>query len=192
MKLPTFLFVLLVFCNCSLLESPCGKNKDEFLYNFHKFVKDVKSSDLAYDDQNWEDYDIRFKKFTKECYPEYEEELTRVDKEEYFENTMSYYVTKYGEGLAKQFEEDGEVVFDQIREEIEDWWDTEGRELELKLEEWADTEGKELAKKLEESFKRFEESINEEKLEEALQKLSEFLDGIEISIDSEDRDTRDL
>ena len=64
MKFPTFLFILLVCSYCSLLESPCGKDKDEFLYNFHKFVKDVNSSDLAYDDQTWEDYDIKFKKFT--------------------------------------------------------------------------------------------------------------------------------
>ncbi len=188
------LFITLVFAcslvNCSLLQSPCGNDKDEFLYNFHKFVKEVKNEDLTYDDQSWEDFDLTFKKFTKECYPTYKEELTRADREEYFENTMGYYVTKYGEGLAKQFEDEGEVVIEQIRESIEDWFDNEGKDLERKIEEWVETDGKELGRKLEETFKKLEESIDEEKIEDALKRFGEFLEGIEINIES--KENRDL
>ena len=200
MKIFAFVLTSFLMTNCSL-QSPCGNDKDQFLYNFHKFIKDIKDQELAYNDENWEDHDLAFKKYTKECYPQFKEELTRADKEEYFENTMNYYVSKYGEGLAKQYAEDGGIMIEQIAEGIEDWMETEGqdikskvedwlendgKEIELRIEEWMETEGKQIGRKMEEVFKELEQSIDEEKVEQAIRKFGDFLKDFELNINVEE------
>ena len=194
------LFAFVLFVNCSFI-NPCGDDKDQFLYNFHKFTKDIKEKELTYNDKEWENLDAQFRKFTKECYPKFKEEFTRADREEYYENTMSFYITKYGEGLAKQYAEDGEFLVEEIGSAIEDWmenegrdieekvqeWlDTEGRDIEERMQEWFDTEGRELGNQLERTFRDLEKSIDKEKIEEALQRLGDFLKDIEINVESED------
>lgn len=193
---------ILLLASCSF-NNPCGQDKDQFLYNFHKFVKDIEDQELPYNDDHWEDLDVEFRKYTKECFPKYREELTRADKEEYYENTMTYYITKYGEGLANQYADDGEILFEQIGERIEEWMDTEGRDIERKVEEWLDTEGrdieremkewfetegKELGRQIEDAFENFEENFDKEKVEEALNKLGEILQNIEININSDEKE----
>ena len=196
------ILTFLLFTSCAF-NNPCGNDKDQFLYNFHKFINDLEDQDLAYGDDTWQEKDAEFRTYTKECYPKYRDDLTRTDREEYYENTMTYYITKYGEGLAKQYEEDGEIIMEQIGERIEHWAETEGKEIERKIEEWLDTEGKdiereieewfdtegrELGRQLEDAFKEFEESIDAEKVEEALNKLGELLQNVEININSDDKE----
>jgi hypothetical protein len=157
----SFLAIVL-FTACSI--NPCGPGKKQFLKNFDAFITDIEDQSLAYESEKWEDYDLKFKKFVKECYPEYEEDLTRKEDDQFVANTMKYYYLKYGKGLYEQYKNNGDELADLIGQNLEEF-------LEI---------NRDATEKL---IKNIEENIDAEKIEDFLNEVSDFLNDLDIKLE---------
>lgn len=107
--------VLLIGCS----QNPCGSSKKLFLHNFSTFVDDVKSTDRKYSDSDWEDLDRTFRKFTDECYPEYEDKLSTKEQEAFFGDATAYAWQRYGKGFLNEISGNSEGFFNKLFENVD-------------------------------------------------------------------------
>ena len=142
----------------------CGVDKNQFLKNYEAFVESVNDKDLSYQSDQWNALDEKYKKFTKECYPEYRDQMTQDDKERYYGASIKYYAYKYGKSFKKMSENDGEALVNALENELERAFDGFGDKIDA-------------------FTKRLEESIDEDKIQDAADRLSDFMERLADDID---------
>jgi len=132
---------LVILSSCSV--DPCGNNTDAFLKNFDAFVSEVEDKNLEFEDDKWEDLDIRFQRYTKECYESFEDDMDNDDKGELYATVSRYYISKYGNGILSQLKNDNLEIWNEFKRNIQENVEFEGEGLEeflLSLEESIDKE----------------------------------------------------
>jgi len=132
---------LVILSSCSV--DPCGNNTDAFLKNFDAFVSEVEYKNLEFEDDKWEDLDIRFQRYTKECYESFEDDMDNDDKGELYATVSRYYISKYGNGILSQLKNDNLEIWNEFKRNIQENVEIEGEGLEeflLSLEESIDKE----------------------------------------------------
>ncbi len=132
---------LVILSSCSI--DPCGNNTDTFLKNFDAFVSEVEDKKLEFEDDSWEDLDIQFQRFTKECYEQFEDDMDNDDKGELYATVSRYYISKYGNGILSQLKNDNLEIWNEFKRNIQENVEIEGEGLEeflLSLEESIDKE----------------------------------------------------
>lgn len=97
-RLPLFYLSLLVLFSSCANHISCGGDKDAFVDNFYTFIDDLKAEQKEgkLSDSQWESYDIKFKKLTEECYPQFENDLTTTDQLGVAASVAAYYYAKHG------------------------------------------------------------------------------------------------
>ncbi len=180
----TFILIFaLALLGTSCQFDTCGIDKEHFLGNFKQFIKTIEKEDLEYSSSEWEKHDEKFKKFVKECYPEYKDKLTSEEKSEYYSYSTKYYVLKYGRGFEKFMDEHGEELAEQVSQGIEDFIEISADNVEEFINQLEESINEE---KIEEFFEQLEEAIDEEKINEAFEKIGDFFSRIKINIELEE------
>ena len=163
-------FYLLSFLTLALLSScsvdPCGNNTGGFLKNFEEFVSEVEDQELEYEDDKWEDLDIRFQRYTKECYENFEDDMDNDDKGELYATVSRYYISKYGNGILSQLKNDNLEIWNEFKRNIKENVEIEGEGFE-------------------EFLLSLEESIDKEKVKNFLDKIGDTLKEIAEDIEIE-------
>jgi len=171
-KLVLFASVLALFnfTSCSTV-GDCANDKEAFLENYNDFMDEVDDLDLSSSDEEWKEYDARFKKMTEECYEIYEEDMSVREIRKFWGKTVSFYVDRYGKGFAEELADDNSDLNISIKKNFADAKidlkealedadiniNINGEELEEMLEELGgDIEkmGEKWGKKLEEIFEK--------------------------------------
>ena len=160
----TILALLAVISLGSCQITTCGVNKEQFLDNYERFVASVNDRDLSYRSEDWKALDEKYKKFTKECYPEYRDQMTQDEKERYYGASIKYYAYKYGKSFKKLSENEGEALVNALENELDDAFDGFGDKIDA-------------------FAKRLEESIDEDKIQDAADRFSDFMERLADDID---------
>jgi hypothetical protein len=68
--------------------------------NFYTFIEELKEEQKQekLSDSQWEAYDVKFKKLTEECFPQFEEKLNATDRLGVAASVAAYYYAKHGSG----------------------------------------------------------------------------------------------
>lgn len=159
------LFVgLLTMTSCK--EVACGGSASNFQNQFENFLEKVDELEYDTDDKRWKVFDERMRLFIDECYPLYEEELSKSDKSEFWIGTLAYYSNRYGDEIADAFASHGELIAEEVVENLENVFAETGKKLEDFLNE---NEGEierlftEIGRDIESWAERLEEMLEEKK-----------------------------
>jgi len=160
-----FSFIIIgLLSSCSV--DPCGNNSSAFLENFEEFVEDVEDQELEYEDDKWEDLDIRFHRYTKDCYENFEDDMDNEEKGELYATVSRYYISKYGNGILSQLKNDNLEIWNEFKRNIKENVEIEGEGFE-------------------EFLLSLEESIDKEKVKSFLDKIGDTLKEIAEDIEIE-------
>ncbi|MBX2816544.1 MAG: hypothetical protein KTR24_11115 [Saprospiraceae bacterium] len=124
----------LMLSSASCTEVACGGSASSFQNQFENFIEKVDELDYESDDKRWKAFDKRFRLFIDECYPAYEEEMTKSERSKFWMGTLSYYSDRYGDEIAEAFAEQGEIISEEVVENLEAVFEETGRKLEDFLE----------------------------------------------------------
>ncbi|MCB0704794.1 MAG: hypothetical protein KDC34_05765 [Saprospiraceae bacterium] len=141
------LFASIAVSSCSV--NQCGGNKDRFLSNFNELVNEITDANLPYSDKNWDKYDKRFRVLVEDCYPEYEDDLSRRERRKFWGQFVKYYYKRYGAGVAREMLGKGSTKLEGIQiqlddlplDELNDLFESIGNDVEdwgKELEKWSD------------------------------------------------------
>ncbi|MDX1477651.1 MAG: DUF6565 domain-containing protein [Saprospiraceae bacterium] len=164
MKTLIVALTLVVVAGCQI--NPCGMSKDRFLENYERFVNEVAEQDLSSDARAWKRYDDRFEQFTDQCYPKFEDKLSRSDKRKFASHSVRYAYHRYGRSFFHDLEHD-----EKLKEEM--------RELGENLGKYAEQLGEEFS----DAINEFVQEIDREALQDAVDKARDFFENLEINID---------
>lgn len=97
-----FFFIIILFLSSCSNYISCGSDKDAFIDNFYSFIEGVKNEQKQGEisDSQWENYDVKFKKLTEECFPQFEKELNTTDQLGVAASVAAYYYAKHGAASA--------------------------------------------------------------------------------------------
>ncbi|NNE54837.1 MAG: hypothetical protein HKN32_02370 [Flavobacteriales bacterium] len=180
--------ILTTLCVCLLLScqiDPCGSSPEAFVDKYEQFIDDLDEKELAFDDKSWEDHDRKFKKYVKECYPNYEDDLSRKEERRFAQSTAKYYLIKYGKGLQYQYNHDPEEFSRIVGDNVESIVDAYGDEFEEMFESFMEENGdnlEQLAEDIGDAVERFVENIDEEQIQKSVDWLEEIVNNIEVEI----------
>ena len=86
MKNLLVLFLVVVLASCN----PKCINKDAFLTGFDTFSEDVKTHYKKLEEKDWTNIDQEFKEYVEVCYPKFKEDLSAVEKVDFWKDVLSY------------------------------------------------------------------------------------------------------
>jgi len=133
------LIILLVFAiSCSAPQS-----KDSYLEKFGNFIQEVQNEHLTYNDEDWNQSDLKFERFTGEWYDKFSDELVLSDEVTIKGYQAQYYLYKASDGTNDFFDEYLKDDFERLREDvkyyIENDMENDLQKLIEKAEEAGDT-----------------------------------------------------
>ena len=161
-----FVFLVIIIGVVSACQTnPCGMSKKQFISHLDAFVEDIDAQDLELRDEKWEAYDETFGIYMEECLPKYEEELTNREEKKIATLATEYYYLKYGKGTFEQFKEHGDELIIQIQDALDDF-------IEIN----------------ENAVEKIIEKLDEEKIGDAIDRFSQWLDDIDIQIEIKTKD----
>ena len=99
-------------------------NKSVYISSFEKFVTEVNNNYKDYTKADWEKAQLRFDKFTGECYEKFEKDLTPAEERKIFNQSLKYSFYKFSSHLpidlnsdeAQKFSEDIEKLIDKEKD----------------------------------------------------------------------------
>lgn len=107
---------LLITQSCSV--DQCGTNKDKFLSNYNKLMDTIEDSGYDKENRKWNDNDEKFQQYVKECYENFEDDMTNKETKEFWGRAMSYYFKKFGQNV--DLEQKGAEIGKLLEENIGD------------------------------------------------------------------------
>lgn len=122
----------------SCTEVQCGGSKANFQNQFDNFLEKVDELEYDLDSKKWKPFDDRFRLFVEECYPHYEDEMSRAEKSRFWMKTLEFYSDRYGNEMADAFADHGELISEEVVENLEEVLEETGRKLEDFLEKNGD------------------------------------------------------
>lgn len=160
------LTILALAVGCQQM-NPCGFSSNAFLDNYEDFVDDVAEKDLGTKAKAWEPHDQRFEKFVDECYPNYENDLTRSEQSRFAATTVKYLYHRYAGSFVNDLEDN-----ETLERELEELGKTIGT--------YAEKFGAEVSVAMDELVRE----LDREKLNKMFEDIGKFFEDLDITIDT--------
>lgn len=164
------LFSLVVLISSCGQLNPCGVSTKSFINNYESFVDEVAEKDLGTKAESWKAYDQRFEKFVDECYPNYEDKLSRSEKSSFASATVKYLYHRYAGSLVNDLEDN-----ETLEQELE--------ELGKTIGSYAEKFGADVS----DAMNDLAQQLDREKLDKMLEDVSRFFENLDISISTGDK-----
>ncbi len=156
--------ILLLSCAIVMLTA-CSQfdciTKDSYLSGFEEFVTEVEAKHEDYSKNQWDSADEQFEQYAKTCYEQYKDDLTRSEREVYWEQTITYYTLRHKGNFLSLLSENSDEFSRFIEEEVKLNTEIVEKELQVVIDKFKSEDFQEAIDGLKEGIKEFSNELKD-------------------------------